>query len=399
MDSSYNSGGQNIPGAKPGVITSGPETTGVEPNRSKKFSKGDFVANISGSGQPRKSPKKGLIIGGLIVLVLVIGVVAAVVMMGNNKGSSNSNNTPVPAPDDGGETAEITDSDYKYTGADKEFYRYANYILYGDENVSKNLDLGTYNADVNYMIYEAASKDDADFLKRAAVLWKEFYAMVKISIKDYNDNNPNSGTDNAGTAEESENKMVTLEKQVELQNVLMDFVEKYAAMSARTEDGMWKLYKEVGLETAVTTVKEGYAALAQTTYEPGVKWANAKSDQSEMALRLYAMYDSLGCIKDDNYDQSCIDKNLGTLSDAMRKYTNAKSAAEATGVTLDDAFIGVVKNCFEIRDLLGAIAKESNTNSDSNSNSSSDTNTNSDNNSSNTNTNGSSANDRSVDNA
>ena len=112
MNPSYENGGQNIPGVKPGIIASGPDPEEMPPKsiatpaglsigQSRQPTGGrpmnmpvttpvggDTILKNDGAG----SNKKSLIIGGVIAgaIILVLVVVFAVVM-GNNGGGSNSN--------------------------------------------------------------------------------------------------------------------------------------------------------------------------------------------------------------------------------------------------------------------------------------------------------------------
>ena len=79
MDPSYNQDGQGnagIPGAKPGVIASGPNEPSV-PNV-------PVVLDAGGGGQ--RQSRRGLLIGGLALLgvALIGGIIALIVLTSNN---------------------------------------------------------------------------------------------------------------------------------------------------------------------------------------------------------------------------------------------------------------------------------------------------------------------------
>ena len=287
-----------------------------------------------------------ILIAVLIVAVILVGVIVAVMMMpaGNkapvdnptiddnsaNGGASDSSGSGSGSgSDDAADDADASTSDYKYHGENKEFYQYGNYILNGKKNVSEGLDLGNYNTKSEYAITKAVKNNNVQFMNQAVTLWKAFYK--KISVSEVSD-------------------------VMKLQNDLMEFLEKYAAMNARTENEMWKLYREVGLDAAVKMIKADYATLAGLSYSAGAKWAGLKGTWAEQALRLYAGYDSFGCAKDADFDQDCINKNKDALKDLMVELKKAKTAVDENKFSIEDLAREMAKNCFEIRDELGEAA-------------------------------------------
>lgn len=92
MNPSTNSGGSSIPGARPGMIASGPSgnvpgpiTSGPSPEM--PVSMPSAPRGRSGSG----GPKKGIIIGGILIVVgLVLGVVAVILMPKGGGGGGNN---------------------------------------------------------------------------------------------------------------------------------------------------------------------------------------------------------------------------------------------------------------------------------------------------------------------
>lgn len=290
---------------------------------------------FNGGRRPSNTNKKGLFAAVFVVVALAIAVIAVVVVMsasnnGNNSGntannseSNNENQNETPT------TTNDTNSEYKYNGQDAEFYQYANYVLYGDKNVKKGLDLGEYTADKEYSIAKAIKDNNVEFMNTAVSLWKGFVSkMGDITEND------------------------TLKTVVATQNTMMDFLEKYAGMKTRSEEDMWKLYFEVGAESAINTVKADYTLLAGSTYEKGANWAKAKAKEAEAALKLFAKYNVEGCYKNDDFDQDCINKNIESFEDVMQGYLDAEGELNATGVKLGDIADDLAKNCFEIRNEL-----------------------------------------------
>lgn len=330
MNPSSVNGGLGNSGVKPGMIASSSDAP---------------VVNIGGGAGNSRKPSKKILIAVVIVAVILVGAIVAVMMIptGNKAPASNptiddnsddsgssdsgSNDTSDDASDGASDGADVLNSEYKYHGENKEFYQYGNYILNGKKNVTEGLDLGNYSAKSEYAIIKAVKDNNVQSMNQAVALWKAFY-------------------EKNSTAETSD--------VVKLQNNLMEFLEKYAAMNARTENEMWKLYREVGLDSAVKMVKADYAALAGLSYQVGAKWAGLKGTWAEQALRLYAGYDSFGCVKDADFDQDCINKNKDALKDLMVGLKNAKTAVDENKFSAEDLAREIAKNCFEIRNELDA---------------------------------------------
>ena len=326
MNPSSVNGGLGHSGVKPGMIASSSDSPVP-------------VNNVSGTSGPRKPSKKILIAVVVVAVILVVAIVVVMMMPTGNKApasnptiddnsvdngdSSDSSNSDSSSDAD----VDVSTSDYEYHGKNKEFYQYGNYILNGKKNVTEGLDLGKYSAKVEYAIVKAVKNNSVQSMNQAVTLWKAFYE--KLNVNEISD-------------------------AIKLQNNLMEFLEKYAVMNARVEDEMWKLYREVGIDSAVKMIKNDYAALAGLSYEAGAKWAGLKSAWAEQALRLYAGYDSFGCIKDGDFDQDCINKNKDALKDLMVGLKNAKAAVDENKFSMEDFASEAAKNCFEIRDELGA---------------------------------------------
>jgi predicted metalloprotease len=167
-----------VPGAKPGVIASGPDPVNMPDEKPAGLSLGsnrhlfrkpraqaprNFVMNVGGgagagmgAGAGRKSggPKKGLIIGGLAAIVIVIVVLVVVMLMGGGKKAMN------------GTTGD---------GSHDSFLKYANYLLTGKENTNE---LGSFDDSKDYTVMQKFAEKDAAFFDKAQELWKAFYEKI-----------------------------------------------------------------------------------------------------------------------------------------------------------------------------------------------------------------------------
>lgn len=274
------------------------------------------------------SSKKILIAVLIVAVILAVTIVVVMLMPTANKAPANTpviddNTASTDATGDSSVSSVSSVSEYQYDGKNKEFYQYGNYILNGKKNVTSGLDLGNYNEGTKYSLAEAIASNNLQFINQAGALWKAFLS---------------SGSEVLAS--------------VQKQTVMMNFLEKYAGMNTRTEEEMWKLYYEVGLDSATRMIKSDYVGLASIPYDAGLKWAEAKSAWSEAALRLYAGYDGLGCIKNNEFDQECINKNKAELKEIMLEYKKAKNAVDETKFTMENLATEIIKNCFEIRNAL-----------------------------------------------
>lgn len=316
MNPSYNSGSFSA-GGNPGMITSAP----------------DSASTPMQLGSNSKKPKKIiLVVAAILIVVLIIVLMVVVMMSGNNGGNNNSQNTAA-----NNEQSQETEEEpvTEYTGEDKDFYQYANYILNGTKETKT---IGTYNENKKYAITTAVEEKNTKFFQTANSLWTAFYNRISKDTRFVNDSN--------------------IEIAVKAQSLLMDFLTKYVAIKDYSEDEMWEMYAKNGLENTVKTVRAEYEKLQNTTLTEGVAWAKNKADLAEAALRLYDAYNSKGCIKDNDFDQTCIDNNVESLKDLMTKYLEADSNLEGSGVTIENVALTIAKNCFEIRNYLENSSEE-----------------------------------------
>lgn len=323
MNPSSVNGGLGNSGVKPGMIASSSDAP---------------VVNIGGGAGNSRKPSKKILIAVVIVAVILVGAIVAVMMIptgskapasnptidDNSDDSGSSDSDSNDTSDDASDDADVLNSEYKYHGENKEFYQYGNYILNGKKNVSTGLDLGNYSASSDYALKEAVKNNNLQFINQAVSLWKAFVGSMSEALAN-----------------------------VQAQNVLMGWLEKYASINARIEDETWKLYYEMGLDSAVKMIKADYAALAGMGYEAGAKWAEKEGILKEQGLKLFSAYDALGCIKNNEFDQECINKNKTELKDLMLEYKKAKAAVEETKFSVENLAEEIIKNCFLIRNELG----------------------------------------------
>lgn len=314
MNPSYNSGGLNTPGVKPGVIASGPDDGSVSSGagpvspRPNKYipprQQPSMPPAMQLGGSSRKS-KKGIVIGAiLIVVALVLGVLAVVMMP---KGGGNSGNA----------------------GGNSDFYKYANYLLYG--NSDANVDLGEYDDNADYAVVVAFGDEDAGYFDTLRSLWSGFYEKI---MKD-----------------ENISETSVLKGDVSFQNELMDFVEKYMKVEEWNEEYILKLFIENGFENAQVLIEKNYENLKDTAYERGANYAEDLINNGKVTLDLYSIYDNYGCIKDGSIDDGCIEKNTQNLDGAVTSYF--ESIIEPDTTILEYTINKLAENCFAISIALG----------------------------------------------
>ena len=346
MNPSYENGGQNIPGVKPGVIASGPDpvtpanpalvnptpanpvsanptpvnptpanpgviasgptTEDVEPRPittpsglslgssrqptgGRPMSISSMPMNddiiLSGNDAP-SSNKKGLIIGGVIAgIVMVVLAVVMVIILNKGGGSSTANN------------------------ADQNLF--ANYFDYlvntEDFTVNQNSEYDEYKV---YGVQEALNNKDTEYFEKLGSLWNNFYTNVK-----------------------EENKYSEVSKimgDIEYQNELMDFVTKYMATTVWNENGLLELYLKNGLEKASSEVEKNYKKLAETIYEPGKRFAEAIQKNANLYLTTFSKADAAGCIASGEINYDCVRNN------AAKIYTSNESMSSEDFVSAED---------------------------------------------------------------
>lgn len=306
MNPSYNSGGQNgagasgIPGAKPGVIASGPGPSGAASSGAMSTANGGVIASgptepilptgpsrVPTGGRPggvnftnsadfsindgsKKSKKKWVIAGIAGAVVVLVAVVVAVMLVGGNSGGNN--NVAV--------------------GPEKDlFYAYANQLLGVTDGVNEN---SVYDKYEDYMVQLEYDDEDVEYFNSLNEAWQKFYESA--------------------TEEEKYSEVSKLMGDVGYQNELMDFIIKYMNASDYYEDDIFEMYLNSGLDQTINMVQENYSELATTIFEPGADYAATKINEAIMMLEIFQQYDSVGCIANRNVDVECVTRNQDQLN-------------------------------------------------------------------------------------
>lgn len=316
MNPSYNSGGPNVPGVKPGTIASGPDngTSGgvvsggvapvqPQPNRYIPPRQTSFTPPVIQIGDSPKRLKKGIIIGAiLIVVALVLGILAVVMMP---KGGNDS-------------------------GENADFYKYANYLLYGNQNT--NADLGEYDEKADYAATEAFDSNNVDYFAVAQELWSVFYQKV---------------ADNEEIAETS-----ALRGSVNWQNELMDFMNKYINTKKLEEEDIMELYLKNGYEEVMNLINERYTDLNTVVYIAGLDYVKSLTSWSKATVDLYASYDSNGCLVDGDVDDACAEENADKMQDVYDRYVIATNDLYINDIDIYEVLQMLELNCFNIEEHL-----------------------------------------------
>ncbi len=299
MNPSYNSGPSNS-GATPGPISSGPDVPqdgGNFGGKLNNFNLNNFLENV---------PKKWLAIaGGVLVVILIIVVIA--MGMGGKKDDGNKN-----TPRD-------------LTG----YYKYANYMLSGQETTSSGL--GSYDKTKEYSITKAVSEKNKSFFDKAQELWSPFYDSI---IND--------------TSIDSASKLIG---DMNYQDQLMDYLAKYVSTTKWTEEKLLSAYAEKSAKGTAEAVEKEYSELANTKYKPGVEYAKAVVTWAKMVLKGYSQYESLGCLKAGVIDDGCLATKNTT--DLMTQYEKAEKDLSVKYVDAGKLASYLAENCFTLQSDLG----------------------------------------------
>ncbi|MDO4752967.1 MAG: hypothetical protein Q4A36_01910 [Candidatus Saccharibacteria bacterium] len=262
---------------------------------------------LDNSDGKRKS-KRNWIIGGILMLVAVVTVVLAIVMATRGGGGGSHNNG--------------------YTGTNGDFYRYANYLLNGDDKEISSLG-GEYDESREYAAVKALEDKNVDFFNKAKELWSGFYERIM-----------------------NDDKMATTSRlygDTKEENALLDFLSKYVAVKDYwVEESILGLYYDNGKDKdkALNLIKENYAELKNTVYEFGMNYANAAEEAVIATLNLYDAYDALGCMT--NEDDACIERNSTALSAVSDAYATSVENMQNNDLEILDELREMMRICYQI---------------------------------------------------
>lgn len=283
MDSSYGNGGQNIPGAKPGVIASGPDApdipgvtlesenpNGVLSKLSRKTG-GSKMPVIDGGGGPKRS-KKGLLFVGvaLIGVALIVGIVAVLLM---GKGNGNTG-----------------------TSTNVSFNDLINYITSGKESKSDIND--EYDITKTYYFLDGWNTEE----EKSAI-----YAKTSELMDGF-----------VATYKDGENS--TLNSLVKSTKDLFDFI--YAMNSVE------KIY---GIETTMTIIKDGdnkgkqklvnhytFSGLDNNAYEKD--FLEVYNKYIDALTNKIKVYKENGCVTGNYIDDECMEGKTTDNFEEVDKY-------------------------------------------------------------------------------
>lgn len=264
---------------------------------------------LDNSDGERKS-KRNWIIGGILMLVATVTVVLAIVMAMRGGGGGSHNNG--------------------YTGTNGDFYRYANYLLNGDDKEISSLG-GEYDESREYAVVKAFEDKNVDFFNKAKELWSGFYERivndeaVSVTSKLYND--------------------------VEWENELLDFFSKYVAVKDYwLDEDVMELYQNNSYDKAKKIVQDNYAELDNIAYELGANYMKFAEETTLAAIDFYSMYDSMGCVVDSALDNNCIleAENSFVASEVRKKYYDTLENMISNDIDIYDEINRLLKGCYEI---------------------------------------------------
>ncbi|MBR3323955.1 hypothetical protein IKG24_00220 [Candidatus Saccharibacteria bacterium] len=282
MNPSYNSGGPNVPGVKPGTIASGPDngTSGgvapvqPQPNRYIPPRQTSFTPPVMQIGDSPKRSKKGIIIGAiLIVVALVLGILAVVMM---------------PKGGNGDVSGDLT------------FNKLINYIANGEESTTPFT--SSYSYDENYYFLEVLDSEDEVAITKA-------YDTVKRLLNDF--------------FEKYDKKDETLNAVVKATKDLFDFID---IMFRKGENDIGNIISDAvisGRDVAKQKAVAYYDFPDDSSNAYFVDFSQIYDALVESLLDEVDLYKESGCIIDNDLDYDCmISKDLAGLEEVSEKVSD-----------------------------------------------------------------------------
>ena len=213
-----------------------------------------------------------LILVGIGVLVVILAVVLIV-----NLSSQKS-----PKKDSGTQLDLQVYGDYK-----KEFNKFANYIIEGEE--SEDPLKGEYESSEDYALRIALKSKDEDgktaFLEKANKLFETFYHDFAIE-------GPGSLSVTGARVDNYRNSWI--------------FLNKYLNSKWNTEDDILAFYNELGKDSAETKINESYENLSKSDSTAAQNYAELRKAHDRLILNRIDRYARNGCVKDGKIDKSCV---------------------------------------------------------------------------------------------
>lgn len=281
------------------VVESASAVTGLShqyysnhPTKTSASGIGDIVI---GKSDKKFSPKKLLVIGGIIALVLII--ISMTVVLFSAKTSN------------------------PMTEAENKFYEFANYILYGQKQDDKLV--GEYNGNSSYELDKQFFDRNDEFLNEAATL-------LNGAIEEY------AKISNAG---------ILLSRMQDIYNDLK-FLITFLEIEEPDEEEILKVFLQSGKEASQAYLVRFYSPLWEMESTEAQQYAVQRYEQYSAMSEMLQIYSEQGCIKDGAVDMNC---PLSSNTEKASELIDIMNSNERTAVTIIPSLLKTIESsCWQV---------------------------------------------------
>lgn len=251
--------------------------------------------------------KKPLIIG-LVILaaVAIIGVIIALIIS-----SASGNNAQGAAPVES-------------------FNRYANYLLFGE--TKDEAPAGEFELDATYEIDRQLSGGTVD-----EKYWTTAQDLLSHAVSQYHDTENPVNPDMGSVLDDYQQTFA--------------FIYLYRQTGDIDEDSIVSTYNNSGASAAESAVESFYQTFSNSDSTPAKNYAEQRIAEYSAMVKLYQIYDSLGCINESGEmsELACTEVPSAAAAEEALALSETISEAKARAdQTLRQAIRGLKDNCWRI---------------------------------------------------
>lgn len=277
------------------------------PSGSNAMTQSTATGDIRLAPTPRKKMSKLPFIIGAGVLAIVV-IVAVLLLMREGGGDSVISGNP------------------KGT-----FDKYANYLLFGEEK--EGAPGGEFDLDTAYEVDRQLASGEID-----EKYWTRSRELLESAVSQYSTDEDSIDPDLG---------MVLGDYQK-----VFNFIDLYRQVGDFNESGMVTLYADSGAAAVETEIGASYTRYLESDLQTAKDYAEQRIQEYSAMLELYGIYDSWGCLRDGDVDESACTPDP-SLAEEFTKLNETISEAGARADTILEQSIRSLKDgCWRLSNQL-----------------------------------------------
>lgn len=207
------------------------------------------------------------------------------------------------------------------------FDKYANYLLFGEEK--DGTPTGEFDLDTAYEIDRQLSSDKID-----EKYWTRSRELLESAVSQYNADE-NSIDPDLGTALSDYQKV-------------FNFIDLYRQVGDFDEARMVTLYADSGAAAVETEIGASYTRYLESDLQTAKDYAEQRIQEYSAMLELYGIYDSWGCLRDGDVDESACTADSSLAGEFTKLNETIPEAGVRADTILEQSIRSLKDGCWRL---------------------------------------------------